>query len=222
MTPRDFLRALAAVLPGRPSPARSAALAQFASRMAADFQPRQLTGELADAVAGRLGETFPTYPDLAAAIRSCMPIEYAVAKVAPSWPPAVQRDEETEDRDWWNARLDRFATLPPEWELAELRGAMISLTGRHPLQRGKFHPRPAITHRVQERIHQLEAEGFEAAEIRPYGAARSKRHFALNDAHGPTPAPPPEQAAIPARHVTGATLDAMRKAAGIRTQENAR
>ena len=68
MNANDFLRAVAAVLPGRPAASRASALAQMASRLKADFADQQLTPAVADRVGQEL-DTFPTYHELADLVR---------------------------------------------------------------------------------------------------------------------------------------------------------
>lgn len=71
MKPNEFLRAIAASMPGTPSASRTSALVQFAPRLA-DFRPDALTGDLAEAV-GRGLTQFPTADDLVDRIRAAMP-----------------------------------------------------------------------------------------------------------------------------------------------------
>lgn len=65
---KAWLRQLAAVLPGKPSAARSAAMASMSDRLKADTRHIRLTPDLADAVARDLPE-LPSYAQVIAAIR---------------------------------------------------------------------------------------------------------------------------------------------------------
>lgn len=223
MTPAAFLRAVAAVMPGKVSASRTSVMAQFAHRLAADFDPEQLTAEAADKIAERIGEALPTYAALADAVRANVaPRKHRAPVVPAAWPPPRHRDEAAEDHEWWSRRITAWEQDPAAIELANLQGALRVLTGRHPMQKGRHHPRPAIVYRVQQRIHELEAAGIQPAEIRPYTLTRSNRLIADAEGHGPTVTtrPAPSQPARQTRnHVEGAELQEMRRRAGIQVPE---
>lgn len=69
MDHRQFLDILAASMPGKPSPARTSALRQFAGKLAMDIPASHLSRDLADAIAPEFTE-FPTYDTLIRAIRT--------------------------------------------------------------------------------------------------------------------------------------------------------
>lgn len=69
MDHRQFLDILAASMPGKPSPARTSALRQFATKLAIDIPASHLSRDLADAIAPEFTD-FPTYDALLRAIRT--------------------------------------------------------------------------------------------------------------------------------------------------------
>ncbi len=71
MNAKDFLRCVAAVMPGTPSATRSAALGRLDARLSAEFPHARFTAGLADAVAARLSG-FPDWLALAAAVREAL------------------------------------------------------------------------------------------------------------------------------------------------------
>lgn len=83
MTPKDFLRCVAAVMPGTPSATRSAALGRLDARLAAEFPHARFTAALADAVASRLSG-FPDWLALASAVRGAMEDGGDAAQAAPA------------------------------------------------------------------------------------------------------------------------------------------
>jgi hypothetical protein len=226
MKPIDFLKAVAAVMPGRPSPARTGAMAQFAVKVAAEFRGAAMSHHVADRVARRIGESFPTWNELCEAIRDCLPIEeQRGARIADR--PLIARDEEAEDRMWWQERIAGWQELPPGIELAHLEGAHLVLTGRMPIQKGRHHPRPEIVAAVVDRINLLRDEGIQPANLRIYGLGggggrQGVRHVEVP--HGPTVTTRPviDQPVVKRDgHLSGETLEAQRAAAGIITRRAA-
>jgi hypothetical protein len=83
MTAAEFLRAVAATMPGKPSASRSSQLATMAPRLKLDFNERLLSAAAADEVARSL-HGMPTYPDLAEVVRRAID----AGPAAPSRSPA--------------------------------------------------------------------------------------------------------------------------------------
>jgi hypothetical protein len=208
LKPLDFLRAVAATMPGRPSPTRTSSMAQFAVKVAAEFRHATLTHSVADVVATKIGEEMPAWSKLADAIRGSLPEDTAVYAIRRGWEPEpVPVDPEAMDRDWWNERVAGWTAAPAWVELSNLQGAMIALTGRHPSQQGRCHPRPALVARVADRIAELEAQGHKAVDLRPVaGRGPGLRYVAHNEAHGPTVTTRPDAPAhepTPPKYLTG-------------------
>lgn len=68
----EFLVAVARAMGGTVSAQRMVGLSKMRPDLERDFNSRDLTDALARAVGARLGENFPTYYELAEAVRQCM------------------------------------------------------------------------------------------------------------------------------------------------------
>lgn len=212
MNAKDFLDLLAASLP-QPTQSKRAGLLMLSPRLAVSVPASKFTVAMVDAIAPDLPAT-PRLPDILQAIERAIVFDEPPPRTGEREP--AEQDPDELDRQWWRDRIARWRGDRPEIELANLRGAMLVLTGRTSMQRGRHHPRPTIVRLVEDRIEQLEAEGVEAADL-PRRASLSLTS-AAPPPKGPLVSTRPTQP--PTRQGSAAplppdVLERMRQAAGV-------
>jgi hypothetical protein len=222
MTPTEFLRAVAAVLPGRPSASRTSALCQFGTKLAHDFRG-DFTATLADDV-GRALDEFPRYDELLAMVRRHAPA-HATSREPPKErgfvrPEPTEEEQDEQDRAWWADRIERVASLTlATWRWREAMGM------RATLQRSDAYPRPWALSRLNDIIASAEQAGADTdpnrviwpRETPDYRPQRMPTLRGPSGATVPAKTAPMAHKAKPLGALAPAHLRAMREAAGIPT-----
>lgn len=201
MDPREWVRVLAASMPGVPTPARASRLAQYAPRLTVEFPRGAFTADTARDC-GRNFAALPDYDTLAQALRRIMP-----ESSAPSGPPS---EDQAFARSW-----DRYIST----RLAEGadRAKLFSLVKTYAPPN---HLRSLLSSLFPAELREMDEHDAEVIRDKAKVAHRAA-DLAKRMAPPPLPrfgakAPPPEPTAPPERLLTGEHLAEARRLAAAR------